>query len=86
MALVTVDVDLSDFDTDDLLEEIQDREERHARRRHNAGGLPDGFDPIEGKGTIELAEACFEARRRGDDARALELVDRLIYAALGRII
>lgn len=76
---VDVDVDLNDFDTEELHEELE-------RRGSKAAGLSDGFDPVEGKGTVGLAEACHEARRRGDDARALELVDRLIYAALGRII
>ncbi|KAA0014399.1 hypothetical protein F0A17_01755 [Billgrantia pellis] len=76
---VDVDVELDEFDTDDLREELR-------RRGASADTLPEGFDPIEGKGTVELAEACFEARRRGDDDRALELIDRLIYAALGRII
>ncbi|MCL7938791.1 hypothetical protein M8009_00545 [Halomonas sp. ATCH28] len=78
---VTVDVDvvLSDFDTEDLERELRSRGQQSEE-------LPDGYDPVEGKGTVGLAEACFEARRRGDDARALELVDRLIYAALGRII
>ncbi|WFM72916.1 hypothetical protein [Halomonas sp. CKK8] len=78
---VDVDVDLEEFDTDELQEELRSRD---AYISHEE--LPKNFDPVEGKETIELAEACFEARRRGDDARALELVDRLIYAALGRII
>lgn len=80
-ATVTVDVDveLCEIDTEDLQRELR-------KRRATDEELPDGYDPIEGKGTLGLAEACFEARRRGDDVRALELVDRLIYAALGRII
>lgn len=81
MATVTVEaeIELDDFDTEDL--------QRELRRRGEMGvGMPDGYDPVEGKRTAELAEACFEARRNGNDARALELIDRLIYAALGRII
>lgn len=81
MPYITVDVDvgLDEFDTDDLWEELR-------RRGACSDTLPEGFDPVEGKSTVELAEACFEARRRGDGDRALELIDRLIYAALGRII
>lgn len=78
---VDVDVDLDDFDTDDLLEELESR-----GRNHNRVGLEEGYCPIECKNTGQLAEALFEARRNGNDQRALELVDRLIYAALGRII
>lgn len=78
---VDVDVDLYEFDTEDLLSELQRR-----GRRHSGVGLDEGYDPVEGKGTAELADALFEARRNGNDQRALELVDRLIYAALGRII
>ncbi|WP_339118537.1 hypothetical protein [Halomonas sp. BMC6] len=78
---VDVDVDLDDFDTDDLLEELKSR-----GLNHNGVGLEEGYCPIECKSTGQLAEALFEARRNGNDQRALELVDRLIYAALGRII
>lgn len=78
---VDVDVDLDDFDTDDLLEELKSR-----GRNHNGMGLEEGYCPIECKNTGQLAEALFEARRNGNDQRTLELVDRLIYAALGRII
>lgn len=78
---VEVDVSLSDFDTEDLVDELRDR-----GRNHTGVGLADGYDPVEGKGTGELADALFEARRKGNDQRALELCDRLIYAALGRIV
>lgn len=78
---VDVDVDLDDFDTDDLIDELE------RRGKNESGiGLEEGYDPVSGKGTAELADALFEARRNGNDQRALELVDRLIYAALGRII
>ncbi|MFI0472936.1 hypothetical protein ACGLWX_09500 [Halomonas sp. HMF6819] len=78
---VEVEVSLSKFDTEELLEELQER-----GRKHEAIGLADGYDPVEGKGTAQLADALYEARRNGNDARALELCDRLIYAAIGRIV
>lgn len=83
MATVNVDVevDLDDFDTDDLIDELKSR-----GSNASGVGLVEGYDPVSGKGTAELADALFEARRNGNDERALELVDRLIYAALGRII
>lgn len=83
MATVNVDVevDLDDFDTEDLLDELKSR-----GNNAEGVGLVEGYDPVSGKGTAELADALFEARRNGNNERALELVDRLIYAALGRII
>ena len=82
MPIVNVDVDVSldDFDDDDLLEELE------SRGRKMTSGLENGYCPVECKNTGQLAEALFEARRNGNDQRTLELVDRLIYAALGRII
>lgn len=80
IANVDVDVGLDDFDTDDLLEELE------SRGRKMPSGLENGYCPAECKNTMQLAEALFEARRNGNDQRTLELVDRLIYAALGRII
>ncbi|MGQ7253938.1 hypothetical protein [Vreelandella titanicae] len=83
MATVNVDVevDLDDFDTEDLLDELKSR-----GGNHSGVGLINGYDPVSGKNTDELADALFEARLNGNNERALELVDRLIYAALGRII
>ncbi len=81
---VEVDVSLSDFDTEDLLDELKSR--GNGAPHSPGSGLPEGYDPQEGKGTSAIAEACYEARRRGDDARALELIDRLIYAAMGRVV
>ncbi|MDP4557919.1 hypothetical protein Q9247_09510 [Halomonas meridiana] len=78
---VDVEVELYDIDTEDLVEELKSR-----GGNHSGVGLEDGYCPIECKNTGQLAEALFEARRNGNDQRALELVDRLIYAALGRII
>lgn len=82
MAFVTVsvDVDLDEIDTDELRQELE------SRGAETGTTLEQGYCPIECKNTSQLAEALFEARRNGNDERALELVDRLIYAALGRII
>ena len=65
---VEVDVDLNDFDTDDLLEELERR-----------GNLP-----IEGsEDAKEILEKIYYLRRQG---QAYEhLMDKLIYAALGRV-
>lgn len=65
---VEVDVDLDDFDTDDLLEELERR-----------GNLP-----IEGsEDAKEILEKIYYLRRQG---QAYEhLMDKLIYAALGRV-
>lgn len=84
MAFVTVsvdeDVDLDEIDTYELRQELESRGDE------TGATLQQGYCPIECKNTSQLAEALFEARRNGNDERALELVDRLIYAALGRII
>ena len=65
---VEVDVDLNDFDTDDLLEELERR-----------GNLP-----IEGSEDAKaILEQIYYLRRQG---QAYEhLMDKLIYAALGRV-
>ena len=65
---VEVDVDLNDFDTDDLLEELERR-----------GNLP-----IEGSEDAKaILEQIYYLRRQG---QAYEhLIDKLIYAALGRM-
>lgn len=67
---VEVDVDLGDFDTDDLLEELEDR-----------GELPadSGYD------AKNLLEAIWMKRRMGRTDYQTEL-DQLIYAGLGRIV
>ena len=79
MPTVTVDVDVEmrDFDTEDLKKELE---------RRGCQGITGGYDPAEGKNSEQLLEAVYESRRRGDSQRALELIDRLIYDALGRIV
>jgi hypothetical protein len=67
---VEVDVDLSDFDTDDLLDELDSR-----------GALPAESD-INAK---ELLQAIWLKRRVGRTDYQTEL-DQLIYAGLGKIV
>ena len=71
---VTVDaeVDLSDFDTDDLIEELEDR-----------GKWP-GSSDIRFDST-ELLETIWKKRRLGNHDYQTEL-DQLIYGVLGKII
>ena len=66
---VEVDVDLGDFDTDDLLEELESR----------------GALPVEAEfNAKELLEAIWLKRRVGRTDYETEL-DQLIYAGLGKI-
>jgi hypothetical protein len=67
---VEVDVDLGDFDTDDLIEELESR-----------GELPvdSGYD------AKYLLEAIWLKRRMGRTDYQTEL-DHLIYAGLGKVI
>lgn len=67
---VEVDVDLSDFETDDLLDELASR-----------GSLPVDAD-VDAK---EIVEAIWLKRRIGNHNYQEEL-DKLIYATLGKII
>ena len=71
---VTVDaeVDMSDFDTDDLIEELEDR-----------GKWP-GSSDIRFDST-ELLETIWKKRRLGNHDYQTEL-DQLIYAVLGKVI
>ena len=67
---VEVDVDLSDFDTDDLLEELEDR----------------GALPADSQGDAKgLLEAIWMKRRMGRTDYQTEL-DQLIYAGLGKVV
>jgi hypothetical protein len=67
---VEVDVDLSDFETDDLIEELESR-----------GALPvdSNYD------AKDLLQAIWLKRRLGRVDYQTEL-DQLIYAGLGRIV
>jgi hypothetical protein len=67
---VEVDVELTDFDTEDLLEELESR----------------GSLPVEGDiNAKELVEKIWLKRRLGNNNYQEEL-DKLIYAVLGKIV
>jgi len=67
---VDVEVDLSDFDTEDLIEELEER-----------GELPLSTGPYDSK---ELVQKIWMARRQGKDYQAL--LDDLIYLVTGRVV
>ena len=67
---VEVDVDISEFDTEDLLDELEYR----------------GKLPVEGSfDSKELVEKIWMKRRMGNNDYEFEL-DQLIYAVTGRVI
>jgi hypothetical protein len=68
---VEVDVDLSDFETDDLIEELEERGQ----------SMSNGAGPYDSK---ELVEKIWMRRRNGQDYNYL--LDQLIYNVTGRII
>ena len=72
---VTVDaeVDLSDFDTDDLIEELEDR------------GVDYNTKGVDADEMRVLLESIWHKRRLGNPDYQQEL-DRLIYGVLGKII
>ena len=67
---VEVDVDLSDFETEDLIEELESR-----------GELPSSTGPYDSN---ELVQKIWQLRRNGKDYQTL--LDDLIYAVTGRIV
>jgi len=67
-----IEVDLSEFDTEDLIEELEDRGEW-------TGMSETPFD------SKELLEAIWMKRRMGNNDYQTEL-DKLIYAVLGHIV
>jgi hypothetical protein len=67
---VEVDVDLHDFDTDDLIEELEER-----------GELPASTGPYDSN---ELVQKIWQLRRNGKDYQ--RVLDDLIYAVTGRIV
>ena len=66
-----VDVDISNFETEDLLDELEAR-----------GSLP---LEVPGFNSNELVEAIWLKRRQGNDNYQEEL-DKLIYQVTGRVI
>jgi len=69
-----VEVDLSEFDTEDLIEELEDRGEWP--------GLGSGNVQLDSK---ELLEAIWLKRRVGNQDYQTEL-DQLIYTVLGHVV
>jgi hypothetical protein len=67
---VEVDVDLSDFDTEDLLDELASRSSLPTESDNNAK---------------DLIEAIWLKRRLGNNDYQEEL-DKLIYTVLGKVI
>ena len=67
---VEVDVDLGDFETEDLIDELENR-----------GELPSSTGPYDSN---ELVQKIWQLRRNGKDYQAL--LDDLIYAVTGRIV
>jgi hypothetical protein len=70
---VDVEVDLSDIDTDDLIEELETR-----GRDYNTRG-------VDADEMRVLLESIWHKRRLGNNDYQTEL-DRLIYGVLGKII
>jgi hypothetical protein len=70
---VEVDVDMSEFDTDDLIEELEKRGLDYNTK---------GVDADEMRG---LMEAIWHKRRLGNNDYQTEL-DKLIYGVLGKIV
>jgi hypothetical protein len=70
---VEVDVDMSDFETDDLIEELENR------------GLDYNTKGVDADEMRALLESIWMKRRMGNSDYQTEL-DRLIYGVLGKII
>jgi len=70
---VEVDVDMSEFETDDLIEELEKR------------GLDYNTKGVDADEMRELLESIWMKRRMGNSDYQTEL-DRLIYGVLGKII
>ncbi len=69
---VEVDVDLSEFDTDDLIEELESR------------GLDYNTNGVDGDDMRALLERIWLNRRQGQDYQ--RELDQLIYGVLGKVI
>lgn len=68
----TVDVDLSDFDDDELIEELEGR------------GFEMNTKYVDGDEVRELLESVWQQRRKGSPFESQ--LDQLIYCALGRLV
>jgi hypothetical protein len=67
-----VEVDFSDFDTDDLIEELENR------------GIDLNTKGVDGDAMRELLENIFQARRTGKPYD--QMLDEMIWYGLGRIV
>jgi hypothetical protein len=67
---VELDVDLSDFETDDLIEELEER-----------GELPSSTGPYD---STQLIEQIWMLRRNGQDYQ--RQLDNLIYQVTGHVV
>jgi len=70
---VEVDVDMSEFETDDLIEELENR------------GLDYNTKGVDADEMRVLLESIWMKRRTGNSDYQTEL-DRLIYGVLGKIV
>lgn len=69
---VEVDVDLSEFDTDDLIEELESR------------GLDYNTNGVDGDDMRAVLEQVWRKRRQGQDYQ--RELDQLIWGVLGRVV
>ena len=69
---VEVDVDLSEFDTDDLIEELESR------------GLDYNTNGVDGDDMRAVLEQVWQKRRQGQDCQ--RELDQLIWGVLGRVV
>lgn len=69
---VEVDVDLSEFDTDDLIEELESR------------GLDYNSNGVDGDEMRAVLEQVWRKRRQGQDYQ--RELDQLIWGVLGRLV
>lgn len=67
---VDIDIDLGEFDTADLIDELEER-----------GELPSSTGPYD---SDELVQKIWQLRRDGKDYQ--RLLDDLIYSVTGRIV
>lgn len=69
---VEVDVDLSEFDTDDLIDELESR------------GLDYNSNGVDGDEMRAVLEQVWRKRRNGEDYQ--RELDNLIWGVLGRVV
>lgn len=67
-----VEVDLSEFDTDDLIEELENR------------GVDYNVNGVDGDEMRDILEQIWQRRRQGQDYQ--RELDQLIWGVLGRVV